>query len=366
MTRIDPAELREFVAGLVRRMGAPSDTAASVAASLVDADRRGHRSHGVLRVPIYARMVADGAIRPAARPEPDRRTDGTALVEGRSAFGQVVGRTAVDLGTSLARGEGCSVVGVRDATHLGRIGEWAEQAANDGVLFGAFVNHQGGGKTVAPAGSAQRRLGTNPIAFGVPTFDALPFPVVVDMATSQVAHGKIREREQTGDPVPAAWTTTGDGTPETDAARFEAGHGALLPLGGRDAGYKGFGLSFVTELVAGMVGDALTAGEADPDWTSNAAMFLFVDPTRFTTVADCERRVDAMAAHIRETEFSPDVPLGHGAAGEETLLPGESEYRTAERRTERGIPIADELADRLRTVAQELDAAETIPPALGE
>lgn len=364
MRRIRKPELEGFVATLFEHLGAGPSAAADVAGSLTGADARGHHSHGVLRAPIYSRMIEDGAIEPRALPTRNRSSETTVHLDGRSAFGQVVGRAAVDAGVSIAKSNGSAVVGIRNGSHLGRIGEWAERAAEDGILFAAFVNHQGGGKTVAPAGSSERRFGTNPMAFGIPTFTALPFPIVHDMATSQVAHGKIREREKTGEPLPDEWTTSEDGTPVKDAGSFERGAGALLPLGGRAAGYKGFGLSVVSELVAGLVGDALIASEADPAWTSNAAGFVFVDPLRFTSRERCEERVESLASYLGETEFSDAVPLGAGAHGTETRLPGEVEYRTRLAYEREGIPFSDGLSETLRTIAAETGTLGHLPDGL--
>lgn len=355
MTRVSDAELEQFVVYSLENMGVPSPTSSHVAESLVDADLRGHHSHGVLRTPIYAQMIEDGAIRPEAQPNLDIRGNTTAFVDGNSAFGQTVGRTAMEAAQSITATEGTAVVGIRDATHLGRIGEWAEHATSEGLLFAAFVNHQGGGKTVAPAGSAQRRFGTNPMAFGIPTFEAVPFPIIHDMATSQVAHGKIRERAHSGEPVPDAWTTTSDGNPVSDAEAFENGDGALLPLGGRDSGYKGFGLSIVSELFAGLVGDALIAAEADPEWTSNAGCFICVDPLQFTTVKRIEQQVTSLVDYLKATEFSEDVPLGHGARSDRLHLPGESEYRTQKDYTKNGIPLPAGVLGSLREFDDDLD-----------
>jgi uncharacterized oxidoreductase len=359
--RINLRELEQFISTVLIRLNAPKKTADTVASSLVGADLRGHHSHGVLRVPIYREMIDEGAIDPVASPSHHRVSPTAIHVDGHSAFGQVVGQEGVNLGIDIAESHGTASVGICDATHLGRIGEWAERAASQGYLFAAFVNHQGGGKTVAPAGSGERRLGTNPMAFGVPTFDALPFPIVLDMATSQVAHGKIRQREKNGEPVPEAWTTRPDGTSVSDAAVFEAGEGALLPLGGRDAGYKGFGLSLISELFAGFVGDSLIASEADPDWTSNAAAFVLIDPLQYTTLERCTHRVQTLGSYLRETTFSEATPLGIGAKGRETYLPGEVEYRAFEQGKEHGVELSEGVVETLRDTAESLSVTHELP-----
>jgi uncharacterized oxidoreductase len=361
MMRVEYRVLERFARDIVAELGAPEATAARVAESLAAADLRGHTSHGVLRIPVYAEMIDAGRLDPEATPTVAREDGATATVDGRDAFGQVVGPEAVALATAKALDRGVAAVGVRDATHLGRVGEWAERATEEGVAFAAFVNVQGGAQTVAPPGSADRKLATNPVAFGVPTFGALDFPLVLDAATSQVAHGKIRERAHADEPLPDDWTVTASGDPETDAQAFEDGAGALLPLGGTAAGYKGFGLAIVAELFAGIAGDAAVAGQQSHEWADNAALFVAFDPTRFTTEAGVRERVTALVDHLRSADYSPPIPAGVAAEGEEALLPGEAEYRTAAERREEGIHLPNRVADSLRELAVSRDIAHRIP-----
>jgi len=350
---IDPDRLESFASSLVAALGAPEDHAAQVASSLVAADLRGHGSHGVIRLGLYAAMVEDGAIDPAAAPTTAAETETTAIVDGHSTFGQVVGRRAVEAVVERAAARGVAAVGVRNAAHLGRIGEWAERATEAGVVLCAFVNLQGGGPLVAPAGSADRRLATNPISVGVPTFGGLEFPLVLDMATSQVAHGKISRHEATGDPLPDAWTATADGDPVTDPAVFNQGEGALLPLGGREAGYKGFGLAVAAELLAGLLGDTLVAGQFDGRWFDNAAALLAVDPLAFTTEEAVAERVTDLARHLRSADPAPGIPVGHGGRGDEALLPGEAEHRTLAERRAAGVPLPERVRGSLADLADE-------------
>jgi uncharacterized oxidoreductase len=358
MPTVDADDLEGFVAALVSATGADDDIAAQVAESLVLANLRGHESHGVRRLPMYwawSRNEGDAAlpVEPEARPELQEISATTAQVDGHSVYGQAVGRTATDHLVELAQDSGVALVGIRDASHLGRIGEWAERVAGADLLFGAFVGTQGG-RLVAPPGSAQRRYSTNPLAFGVPTFDGLAHPIVLDMATSQVAHGKVRERIPDDEPLETAWTVRADGSAVTDAAAFtREGEGALLPLGGRESGYKGFGLAMIAELFGSIVGDGLVVSESTQSH-GNAAMFVAADPTLFTTPEAVADRVASLAAYIHDTEFSPDVPAGAAAVGEEALLPGEVEYRTTEERLEHGIPLPEADATALLDLAGEL------------
>jgi uncharacterized oxidoreductase len=354
--RLSPERLEAAVRALIAATGAPEGHANAVAASLVDADLRDHGSHGVIRVPLYAGKVADGALDPAAEPTVEHDGGATLRLDGHHAFGQVVGREMVSLLGERAAEHGVAAVGVRDATHLGRIGEWGERVAEAGLCFAAFVNSQSGGYNVAPAGSADRLLSTNPVCFGVPTFDALPHDVVLDVATSQVAHGKVREKAWIGAEIPEGWAVDDAGDPYTDAEEFEEGViGAQLPLGGTVSGYKGTGLAVVADLFAGIFGDGAVAGERDVERSNNAALFLAVDPLRFTSRAGVERRVRTLADHLDAADYEAGPSPGAAARGDRFVLPGRPEY-DAHRRNRDELALDDAVVDRLRAVAEEWDA----------
>jgi len=361
MTVCDPDELQAFTSRALGELGTPGDIADAVAASLVGADLRGHTSHGVLRIPTYRDMIDDGALVPDARPVVAHEDATTAVVDGQLGYGQFVGRKATDMLVEKATEHGMAGVGIRNGTHLGRMGEWAERVAGEGLLFASFTHSSGGGLVVAPAGTADRTFATNPVTFGVPTFDALPFQLVLDMASSQVAHGKVQEYEADGRTLPDGWALSPDGEPITDPAELSNFHettdwGALRPLGGRTAGYKGTGLAVVVEMVAGMLGGGPVIGQRDPEsWFSNGAGFLAVDLTQFTPRAELEAKVASMAETFRGAESLPDVPVGAGARGDDPLLPGEAEYLTYGERTEAGIPLPERVRDSLRALSTELD-----------
>lgn len=363
MPTIDPDELESFAATLLETLGAPPDVAGIVAESLAGADRRGHASHGVIRIPWYAEMIEAGELNPAATPEIEFEDGAAARVAGNRAFGQAVGRLAVEVAVSKVSDAGAGLVGVADATHLGRMGEWAERAAAEGLCFAAFVNTGGGLPTVAPPGSARRTLATNPVAFGVPTFGALDFPIVLDAATSQVAHGKIKAYASAGRPLPPGWTTDGAGEPVRDGDAFAAGEGALLPLGGETAGYKGFGLALVAELFAAVVSGGPVAGERESAYPNNAGCLVAFDPTRFAGREEIEARVSALASHVRAATGGPPGP---GAFGDQYLLPGEPEHRAERESRESGVELSAGVAESLRDLAARRGVADAVPAALAD
>ncbi|MDY6819912.1 MAG: Ldh family oxidoreductase [Halobacteriales archaeon] len=362
MPRIEPAVLRTFGRELFEAVGVPTAVAKPVVASLVRADLVGHSSHGIHRIPWYGGWVEDGNIDPTADPTVVTETTTTAVLDGRFTFGQIVGRRAVDVLAEKAQEHGIAAVGIRNGSHLGRIGEWAERTTDEELLFGAFAHSQGQGALVAPPGSADRRLSTHPLSFGVPTFDALSFPIVLDMATSQVANGKIKERAADGDTIPVGWTVDENGDPVTDPAAFADGAGAMRPLGGAVSGYKGYGLGVIVELFGALLGGGEAFGmESEKPW-SNGAAFIAIDPTRFLPEDDIETRIASLAAYLHATERSAAVADGIGAKEtDETLLPGEAEHRTAEQNRTAGIPVADGVFDGLVEFAEEHGVGDVVP-----
>lgn len=358
MQRVNPRHLKSFAAGIMRAVGAPDATAADIADSLVGADLRGHASHGVLRLDYYRGFVEEGVIDPEATPTVVKDEGSTVQLDGRNAFGQVVGREIAAQLVARTKAHGVASVGVRDATHIGRVGEWAERVAREGYAVIGFVNTQGGGQRVAPAGSASRRLSTNPITVGFPTFDALPHDIILDIATSQVAHGKLRERSHSGEAIPEGWAVDADGNDVTDVEQFYEDEAAIRPLGGTVSGYKGFGLGVVAELIAGCLGGGDVAGMANPDHSNNAAGFLAVDLERFLPPAAIERRVSAFADHLDSSDNV--VSAGDGAKGQNPQIPGAPEYDALTRNREAGVPVDDRLAISLSELGEQLSVE---PPA---
>jgi uncharacterized oxidoreductase len=344
--RFDPATLQGFATAVLEGLGAPTDTAGAVAESLVRADVRGYGTHGVGILPLYAGMVDGGAIDPTATPSTTRGEGATASVDGETGFGQLAAREATAEGIAVAEEHAVAVVGLRDASHVGPVGEFAERAAETGLVFLAFTNTAGGATNTAAFGGSERKLSTNPVAFGVPTFDALAFDVVADFATSQVSGSVIRDHHRTGDPLDDEWTTTERGDPVDSPAAFMAGEGALLPLGGRTTGHKGYALSVVAELLGGLVGGNAVVGEADPEWLANGGAFVFVDPTAFLSVSDIETRLEHLAAHLHDEDG--------------VRLPGEGAHRRAQDNRERGIVVPEH---DLVPLAETAASVGVTPPA---
>jgi hydroxycarboxylate dehydrogenase B len=344
-----PEPLREFVAAVARRMGADADVAAELARHLVGSNLAGHDSHGVIRVPQYVGDMDRGEVVPSARPVIARESAVAALVDARNGFGQHSTMFALEWAMGRARQHGVAMVAVRHSTHIGRLGEYGERAAAEGlvgiVTVGAIGVGIGG---VVPFGGRTRFLGTNPWALSVPG-RARHF--VFDAATSTLAEGKVRVARAAGKPLPPDAIVDPAGHPSRDAEAFYAG-GALLPLGGAVAGHKGYGLGLASALLGalGMIGDGAPTlvGAAPPETADSrgriAGVFLevvdpaaFGDPERYRDLVD-----EALAAAKREAPAD-------GVA--EVLVPGEPEERARARRTREGIPLAASTWTELGNVA---------------
>ncbi|MDR6290732.1 putative oxidoreductase [Inquilinus ginsengisoli] len=357
----------ETLAGLVGDIFAAQGCSAAesrrIAAYLVAANLTGHDSHGVIRVPRYVGMLAKDEVRRDVTVQLLTDTPSFALVDGQYGFGQTVGPQAVQLGIAKARQAGVAVIGLRHAGHLGRIGEWAEMAADAGLCSIHFVN-VAGSELVAPFGGVERRFSTAPFAAGF----LVPgrAPVILDFATSLVAEGKVLVASNGGKKLPEGSLIEPDGRlsndPETlygpigDGSPRSAqnGLGAIRAFGE----HKGSGLALICELVAGALTGSGCAGPG-PRPFSNGMFSIYMSPDHFGSpdelATETRRYIDYFKA------CRPAVP------GDEVLLPGEPEARRRAERVAGGVPLTDEVWRSLGAVAQAcgLDAGRYSPIPAG-
>ncbi len=332
--------LKRLASSIFERLGASQEHAECVAAHLVESNLAGHDSHGVLRLPQYVDLVDSGRLKVDASMQVVHRAAASAVVDGGGGFGQVIARDAMLLAIEIARSSGVGAVAVRHCSHTGRIGTYTEMAARAGLVGIATVNSGGGGQSVAPFGGTGRRLSTNPISIAAPSGG--PDPIVLDMATSVAPEGKVRARYQAGQSLPPGWLIDARGQPTTNAAEFyREPPGALLPLGG-PVGYKGFGLGFMIDILAGALSGA-GCSRPDQPLMSDGMLAIVLDVAQFTPAADFTGRVATLAEHVKSCPR---------AAGYEAIyVPGEVEARTRQRRLAEGIPIEPttwNLIDRIR------------------
>jgi hydroxycarboxylate dehydrogenase B len=353
-----------FTTELLTRLGTPEDIADEVGSHLTRANLSGHDSHGVARLPQYVGQIERGDLRPGARPAVLAESATTAVFDAQRGFGQFSTASVLDWSMRHAAGHGVAAAAIRHSMHIGRLGEYAERAAEAGLI--AFVTAGSAGAEVGGVGmpgARGRYFGTNPWSFGFPSQSE---PVMFDGSMSTLAEGKIRLARATGKPLPPGAIVDGKGQPTRDPADFYAG-GAILPLGGDVAGHKGYGLALASALLGGLagVGDddptllgAAITGDGDPRERVSGVFVLVIDPVAFaprgypdlvTRVSDGLKRAPAQSA-----ESGP-------------MLPGEPEQRTRQARSESGIELPEatwsdlvDLANRYQveppTVAREFEA----------
>jgi uncharacterized oxidoreductase len=263
------------------------------------------------------------------------------LVDGHRGYGQPIGEQAVRIGIEKSKRSGIALVGLREVGHVGRIGAWAEMAAEVGQASLHFVGTTGRGVLMVPFGGSDRRLSLCVFAAGVPC-QGRP-PVILDFATSMVAEGKIFVAKNKGVQVPEGWLIDKNGRPTTDPNDLYAG-GALLPFGG----HKGSGLGIITDLLAGALTGAGTSQRRETS-LSNTMCSIYIDPDRLPDRAAFDTEVAAFLDWVRA---SPPA-----APGGEVLLPGDVERRTREQRLREGIPLDDTTLGEITQAAESVGLA---------
>ena len=330
---VQPDALQAFATQVFEALETPEDIAAEVGAHLVRANLAGHDSHGVIRIPQYALQVEQGVIKPAARPTVARERAAALLVDGARGFGQFATLFALERAIERARDTGVAAAAVRGANHIGRLGDYAERAAQHGFVAELTVGGAGPGVGAsAPYGGTTRLLGTNPWSIGVP--NAAGDPVLVDFATTVVAEGKVRVARAKHEALPPGCIVDKEGRPSTDPEDFYAG-GTLLPFGG----HKGYGLS----LAAALLGGLASGEEQEPAMGATprtgqggrarigGVLVLVIDPGAF---GDRDGYASAVGRVTEAIRRAPPAP-----GGKEVLLPGDPEARTRAQRRRAGIAL---------------------------
>lgn len=330
--------LRALIATLFTAAGVPDGDAATVAEVLVEADLRGVESHGSTRVAGYLSMMKLGLLNPRPKVAVVRDTPALAMLEGDNGFGIVVARRAMRMAIDKAKAIGVACVTVRNVSHTGLVGFYPMMAAAEG-LIGLAMNN--GPKILPPFGGTTPTYATNPFAAAFP---GAGDPIVLDMATSVVAGGKLRLAAKKGAPIPPDWALDREGVPTTDPneAIF---HGFMQRAGG----YKGFGLATVVEVLSGVLSGGLFGSDVpamkrfgqEPLVTS--AFYLAIDPGQFMPVEEFRARVTRLVEMVKAS--------GRARGVEEVYIAGEIEFRRKAERLRNGIPISGVVRDELRGLA---------------
>lgn len=338
MPVVSHKRLFTFAAAIYQAVGAPPEHAAIVARHQVGANLAGHDSHGVRLLPSYVTAIERGHLDPAARPSVIGETGTTLFVSGNWGFGQVVSEWTMERCIAKARQTRLAAAAVREQGHVGRLADYPLMAARAGLIGIMLCDSGQAPKQVAPFGGREARLGTNPISIAFPS--DLEAPLVIDMATSAVALGKLDLARARGQAILPGWIVDRDGRPTTNPDDFYAG-GVMLPLGGSE-GHKGYALSVAVEILAAVL-PGLGFG-VDPQGRHNdGAFMLVIDPSAFRPLDEFKAEVAAFVRYLKAT------PPAEGFS--EVLYPGEPEYQAEQQRCRAGIPIENSTWSQLLATA---------------
>jgi len=348
---IDHQELRATAARIFEAGRSAKAEARIVADHLVEANLRGHDSHGVGMIPRYIANLNAGTIVPNNKGRVLKEEGAILVYDGERGYGQVVAREATKLAIARARESGIAVVALRNAHHIGRVGTYGELCAEAGLVSVHFVNVHGHAALVAPHRGGDARLSTNPVCVAVPAAEP-GRPVILDMATSKVAMGKVRVARNRGEALAAGLVMDAKGKPSSDPnVMFQEPRGAMMPF----AEHKGYALAFICELLAGAVGGGGTLKpENQRQGTITNSMLTFViDPARLAERSWIEEEIRAITGYVTlSPPLKPDEPV---------LIPGDPERLSRAQRIAEGVPLDAETWREILAAAKSLGLALESP-----
>ena len=340
--KVPLAQLRAFITTAMIRLGLPPADAKIVGGLMAEAELQGSDGHGVIRLLPYARRIRAGGINLTPDIRIVQERPGMALLDGDNGMGHLVMHEAAQIAIEKARNCGIGWVGSRLSNHAGPASLYARMPlAHDmiGLYFAV-----GNANHLPPWGGLDMLLSTNPIAVAVPGGEEPP--VVLDMATTVAAYGKVKAKAQRGEQMPIGWMIDRLGQPLTDPKRAEEGF--LMPIGG----YKGYGLALIVGLLAGTLNGAAMGSEVidfnkdDTSTTNTGQAILAIDLSAFGDVGGFKARVDALVREMRASERMPNV--------ERIWLPGEQSHERRATNERDGIPIGATLLAQLDKFAAEM------------
>ena len=336
-------ELEEFTASVMRALGLPLEDAATVAALMVDADMQGSDGHGVIRLAPYAKRILAGGINLNPDIKVIQERTAMALVDGDNGMGHLVMKKATELAIHKARTAGIAWVGSRLSNHAGPASLYARMALQHDMIGLYFA--VGNANHLPPWGGLDMLLSTNPIAAAIPTLNEAP--VVLDMATTVAAYGKVKAKAQRGEMMPEGWMIDRQGKPLLDPTKSEEGF--LLPIGG----YKGYGLSLIVGILAGTLNGAAMGSQVidfnkDFSTTTNTGQAIAImDPSAFGDITEFKQNIDTLVRELRSSERMPGV--------ERIWLPGEQSHEKRLSNEAQGILLAPSLIKQLNDLAAQLN-----------
>lgn len=352
MPKFAHEQVVEFAAQLLASAGVADEDSRLVAKMLVKADLDGYSAHGVSHIPSYVSRIRTGLIRLDATPKIVREGKMTAVIDGKFYVGQVVAYNAMNLAIAKAKEHGGGIVSIYHSGHVGRLADYVELAAEEGMIGIAVVGVGGG--SIASYGGMEPVAGTNPMAFGIPGKGRRHF--ILDFATAAMSMGELRTKASRGEAIPEGVMLDGHGHPTTEFKKFLGPpRGVVLPFGG----YKGSGLHLVAEILGGILsGNGLSREWWDRGGPAINGVFLqALSVEEFQPLDGFLEKVDELVAFAKSRKVAPGFA--------EILLPGESSRRRADKHLREGIEINEAPWAELVQCASELGVKELPAPLRG-
>jgi L-2-hydroxycarboxylate dehydrogenase (NAD+) len=352
--RTTQGQLQRFIAEALTQVGLPIADAATVASLMSSADLQGSDGHGVIRLPQYVKRILAGGINKQPQMKVLHDKAAMALLDGDNGMGHLVVSKAVDIAIQKAKLTGVAWVSTRHSNHAGPASLYASMPLKHNMIGLYFA--VGNANHLPPWGGVEMLLSTNPIAAGIPTRNSTP--ILLDMATTVTAYGKVKAKAKSGEQMPEGWMVDRQGKPLLDPNR--ADEGFLLPIGG----HKGYGLALIVGLLAGTLGgaamgkDVIDFNKDHQTVTNTGQSILVIDPSAFGDLSLFQSRVDVVANDIQASQRLPGV--------DRVWLPGEQSHLKRADYTANGIPIASGVITELQVLAQQIGIAPLVMMATSE
>ena len=343
MAVINVSTLTSIAFNIFKGIGISDEEAGIISEHLVGSNLRGHDSHGVIRIPTYVEQLTDKYVS-WDKHEVLSNEAGIAIIEGHGVNGIVAATRAAELATENTKQSVFSTVTLKNTTHIGRLGDYAELIAKKNLIGMIWTNV--GGIFVVPFVSGERRLRPNPIAFGIPRMNN--DPIVLDISLSSIAGGKVDHFLTKGKSVPEGWLINDKGESVTDGKSFRGDEdAAALPLGGMQFGHKGFGLAMIMEMIVGPLSRAGCTKriERKPGITSGnekdggGVMIVAIDIEKFTSLNNYSDEIEQLLTWVKSAKPLPGFS--------EIYAPGEMENNSKKDRLEKGIDIPDSVWEKI-------------------
>lgn len=333
MATIAASLAEELVTKAFQTVALTEEDSACIARALVNSNLRGVDTHGVRCVPVYLSRYQHGSLNASAKPTIIRESDTSAVVDGDNALGHIVGTYCMNLAIRKAKQSGVAIVCARNSNHFGATAYYTMMAQAEGLIGAACTNATA---RIPPTGGKTPSFGNNPWSLAFPC-EKDGIPMVVDMANSVVANSHIIIAKAKGEKIPFGWAVDKDGAPTDDPNKASM----LLPFGG----YKGYGIAMAVEALAGALTGAAMGKEAGyydslEKGQNLGHVFVAIDVSRFMPVDEYRSRMTSFIKEVKNSELA--------VGSTQILVPGEKEYVTFCKRSEEGIPIEDDLLERLK------------------